>query len=132
MERDNLALAVRWLSALGSGDARAFEDLLAEDVVWRGIPDGARCDGRADVIEMLRGQIEDGLPNARALECVATETAVVVGYRASDLTAVGDAPLPGQVFNAMTVRDGRIAAIQDFAGRAEALAAADAADPGWV
>jgi ketosteroid isomerase-like protein len=77
-ERDNLALAVRWLEALGGGDAQAFEDLLADDVVWNGIPEGARCDGRADVIEMLRGQMADGLPQAYALECVATETAVLV------------------------------------------------------
>jgi ketosteroid isomerase-like protein len=131
--RESLRLALAWLSALGEGDADRFVDLLTDDVVWRGVPSNARCDGRDDVIEMLRGQISAGLPDARALELVASDDgAVIVGYRAADLTAVDDTPLPGQVFNVFLLRDGRIASIQDFATRGEALSAAGAAEPGWV
>src|SRR3954454_8447994 len=128
MQRDNLALAARWLTALGDGDVTALERLLTEDVVWRGIPKGASCNGRDDVIELLATQISDGLPDAHAVELVATEGKIVVGYRAADLTAVNDVPLPGQIFNVFTVRDGRIAAMKDFARRADALAAAGAGD----
>jgi ketosteroid isomerase-like protein len=106
--------------------------MLARDVVWRGIPEGVSCDSRDEVIDLLRTQIADGLPDAYAVELAAGETAVVVGYRAADLTEVAGVPLPGQVFNVFEVREGRIVAIADYARREEALRAAGADEPGWV
>lgn len=132
VQRDHLRLAVRWLQALGGDDPLVFEDLLAEDVVWSGVPEGAWCDGRGDVMALLGKQMAEGLPDAYALECVAGERGFVVGYRAGDLTAVDDVALPGQVFNVMAVVGDRIAIISDCAKRADALEAAGVADPGWV
>jgi hypothetical protein len=44
--------------------------------------------------------------------------------RGPSITEVGDEPLEGQIFNVLTLRDGRIVRIEDFRGRSEALAAA--------
>jgi ketosteroid isomerase-like protein len=132
MRRDNLRLALTWPNALGSGDLGPLEAVLAPGVVWRGIPEGVACNGRDEVLALLRAQIAEGLPDAYALELVAGESGAVIGYRAAELTDVGDEPLPGQVFNVFTIRDGEIAAIEDFARREEALRAAGVDEPGWV
>jgi ketosteroid isomerase-like protein len=132
MRADNLRLVVTWLNALGSGDLDPLETALAPDAVWRGIPSGAVCNGRDEVLALLRAQIAEGLPDAYAIELVAGEAGAAVGYRAADLTEVAGEPLPGQVFHVFTIRDDQIAAIQDFERQEDALAAAGATDPGWV
>ena len=131
MPREILSLAVRWLDALRRGDAAALEEILAPSVVWRGVVPDAICHDRDEVIALLREQIAEGLPDVYAVECVAGESSFAVGYRATDLTEVAGEPLPGQVFNVFTIRDGQIAAIEDFARREEALRAAGVGDPGW-
>jgi hypothetical protein len=47
------------------------------------------------------------------------------------LTEVGGTELGGQLFNVFRVREGRIAAVADYALREEALEAAGATPPDW-
>jgi hypothetical protein len=56
----------------------------------------------------------------------------VLGVRSPELQEIGDQPLPGQLLNVFTVRDGRISSVQDYAKRSDALRAAGANEPGWV
>lgn len=56
---------------------------------------------------------------------------VVLGAKVPGLTEVGDTELGGQLFNVFRVRDGRIAAVADYALREEALEAAGAVPPDW-
>jgi ketosteroid isomerase-like protein len=130
--REILSLAVRWLDALRSGDLAALEEILAPSVVWRGVVPDAICHDRDEVIALLREQIAEGLPDVYAVECVAGESSFAVGYRATDLTEVAGEPLPGQIWNVMTIRDGEIVEMKDFAQRNDALRAAEAGDPAWV
>jgi hypothetical protein len=55
-----------------------------------------------------------------------------MGARGPSLTEVGGEPLEEQIFNVFTLREGRIARIDDYRRRSEALAAAGiAGDAGW-
>jgi hypothetical protein len=67
-----------------------------------------------------------------ALEFTRGGEQVVLGARGPSISAVGDEPLEGQIFNVFTLRNGRIVRIDDYRGRSEALAAAGVAvDAGW-
>jgi ketosteroid isomerase-like protein len=132
LQQDNLAVVVAWLDAMRRGDLRAVEALFASDVVWRGVPADAICHDRGEVLEMLEGRIEAGFDSIEALELVTGEDTVVLGICSPELNEVGEQPLPGQLFNAFTLRDGRVIAAQDYAERGAALEAAGVRPPQWV
>jgi limonene-1,2-epoxide hydrolase len=130
--RQNLEVVVAWLDAMRRRDLTAVERLLEPDVVWRGLPVDAVCHDRAEVLDMLRAdELHEGVRSIDALELVAGNGGVVLGVRSPEFHEIGDVPLAGQLFNVFTVRDGRIASIQDYANRAVALSAAGAKEPGW-
>jgi hypothetical protein len=83
------------------------------------------------VIDMLREQLDAGVPSTQALELVAGPDTVMLGVRSPQLREIGDVPLAGQLFNVFRVRDGRIVAVADHATRSEALQAASALEPSW-
>ena len=131
--REKLEVVVAWLDAMRRGDLAAVEALLAPDVVWRGLPADAVCHDRSDVLDMLRAdELHKGLRSIDALELVAGDGGVVLGVRSPELVEIGDVPLEGRLFNVFTVRDGRIASIQDYATRADALTGAGAKAPVWA
>ena len=112
-------------------DLAAVEAVLESTVVWRGLPALAVCHDRDEVLDMLRAdELREGLRSIWALELVAGESAVVLGVRSPALDAIGDVAPPRQLFNVFAIRGGRIAAIQDYATRADALRAAGAEEPG--
>ena len=130
--RQNLEVVLAWLDAMRRGDLAAVEQVLDPDVTWRGLPAGAVCRNREAVLDMLRAdELHEGLRSTDALELVAGHGTVVLGVRSPELTEIGDVPLDGQLFNVFTLRNGRIAFIQDYARRRDALAAADAQAPAW-
>ena len=131
-QRENVEVLIAWLDAMRRRDLAAVEALFAPDVVWRGVPTGAICQNRHEVMEMLSGDMPAGPAVPHALELVAGDGAVVLGIRSPELAQIGDEPLPGQMMNVFTVGGGRITAVQDYANRADALRAASAAEPGWV
>jgi len=132
VQQDNLAVIVAWLDAMRRGDLLAVTELLAPNVVWRGVPAHDVCRDRREVLAMLAGRTEEGFESTEALELVTGEGTVVLGIRSPALQEVGDELLPGQLFNVFTLTEGHVVAVQDFAARDEALRAADARAPQWV
>ena len=89
------------------------------------------CHGREEVLETFRMGLEQRR-EIDALEFTRGGDRVVLGARGPSMTEVGGEPLGGQIFNVFTLRNGRIMRIDDYRGRAEALAAAGVAkDVGW-
>src|SRR4051794_30893367 len=131
VQQDNLAVLVAWLDAMRRGDLEALAELYAPGVVWRGVPADAICHDRREVLDMLAARIEEGFESTAALELSAGENTAVLGVRASALQQIGEESLQGQLFNVFTFAEHRIAAVQDFATREEALRVANVQAPQW-
>jgi hypothetical protein len=84
---------------------------------------------RREVLDMLAARIEDGFESTEALELTAGVNTVVLGIRSPALQQIREEALPRQLFNVFTLAGGRIAAVQDFATRDEALRVAGVEAP---
>src|SRR4051812_4142270 len=131
VHQDNLAVLVAWLDAMRRGDLDALAELYAPDVVWRGVPADAICHNRREVLDMLAAHITEGFESTQALELTAGTNTAVLGVRSPALQRIGEQLLPGQLFNVFTLADHRIAAVQDFATREEAMRVANVQAPQW-
>jgi hypothetical protein len=74
----------------------------------------------------------EGRLGAAAFEVVAGEGAAVLGAKVPGLAEIGGTDVRGQLFNVFRVGCGRIVAVEDYAHREEALAAAGASAPRWA
>ena len=135
---------VGWMDAMRRGDLGAAAEWFHPDVVWRGIPGAGACANRDEVLEMLGDSLvacpedperpgeETGLRGADAVELIAGgDDIAVLGARVPGLTELGGTPVHGQLFSVFRTRDGRIAAVADYARRGDALAAAAIEPPAW-
>lgn len=128
---DPLEVVVGWMDAMRRGATDEVERWLDPDVTWRGVRDSAVCHSRDEVLDMLRGSLEGRL-GATAVELIAGEGAAVLGAKVPGLAEIGGVELRGQLFNVFRVGCGRILAVEDYAYREEALAAAGAEAPQWA
>jgi limonene-1,2-epoxide hydrolase len=125
-----LDLVVAWLDAMRRGDVKEVERQLDPNVTWRGIRDLSICRSRDEVLEMLQGSLEGRL-GAEAVELIAGDGAAVLGAKVPGLSEIGGTDVRGQLFNVFRVGCGRIIAVEDYAHREEALAAAGVKPPQW-
>ena len=108
------------------------------------MPDDAVCRNRDDVVAMLRDsltpcpedpgsyELDEGLRGAEAIELIAPPSGtVILGAKVPGLIEIGRIDVAGQLYNVFRVREGRIAAVADYALREEALEAAGATPPDW-
>ena len=144
MHANAIEAVVGWMDAMRRGDLDAAAEWFHPEVTWTGVPAGAVCRNRDDVLDMLRDSLmpcaddpqsyepEEGLRGAEAVELIAPSAGtVVLGAKVPGLTEVGGEDLEGQLFNVFRVRDGRIVAVADYALRDDALQAAGATPPAW-
>ena len=129
-EVDAVDVVVGWLDAMRRNDIPAVETFFHADVVWGGIGDAKPCAGRDEVMELLEGGMEGRL-GAHAVEVIAGDGAAVLGAKVPGLGELGGVDVHGQLFNVFQVSDGQIVAVQDYAHRHHALAAAGAQPPRW-
>ncbi len=127
---DPLDAVVGWLDAMRRGDLDAVKLWLDPEVTWRGVRDEAICRNRDEVLEMLQGSLEGRL-GADAVELVAGDAAAVLGAKLPGLAEIGGVDVRGQLFNVFRIGCGRIVAVEDYAHRDEALAAAGTEAPLW-
>jgi limonene-1,2-epoxide hydrolase len=125
-----LDVVVGWLDAMRRGDLEGVEGWFDPNVTWRGVRDAAVCRSRDEVLDMLQGSLEGRL-GAEAVELIAADGAAVLGAKVPGLAEIGGIDLRGQLFNVFRVGCGRIVAVEDYARRNEALAAAGATPPRW-
>jgi limonene-1,2-epoxide hydrolase len=128
---DPLDVVVGWLDAMRRGDLEEVERWLDPEVIWRSVRDAAVCRNRDEVLEMLQGSLEGRL-GADAVELVAGDGAAVLGAKVPSMAEIDGVDVRGQLFNVFRVGCGRIMAVEDYAHRAEALAAAGATAPQWT
>jgi limonene-1,2-epoxide hydrolase len=126
-----LDVVVGWLDAMRRGDLDDVTRWLDPAITWRGVRDAAVCRSREEVLEMLQGSLEGRL-GADAVELIAGDGVAVLGAKVPGLAEIGGVEVRGQLFNVFRVGCGRIVAVEDYAHRAEALAAAGAKAPQWA
>jgi ketosteroid isomerase-like protein len=117
-----------WLDAMRRGDVETMAARLAPDVVHQGIRDEWICRGRDEVLQMVRARA-GRVPPVEALELVAAGDRVVMSVRGRGIGPPLDdesGEPRGQAVIVFTLRDGLIVRMDDYAQRAEALAAAGA------
>ena len=144
MQANAIEAVVAWMDAMRRGDLDAAAEWFHPDVTWTGVPAGAECRNRAEVLDMLRDnltpcpddpqsyELDEGLRGAQTVELIAPSAdTVVLGAKLPGLTEVGGEELEGQLFNVFRVREGRIVAVADYVLRDEALQAACATAPAW-
>jgi ketosteroid isomerase-like protein len=144
MQANPIEAVVGWLDAMRRADLDDAARWFHPDVTWKGVPDDEVCRNRDEVLDMLRSnltpcpedpqtyELDEGLRGAEAVELISAPAgAVVLGAKVPGLSEVGGMDLGGQLFSVFRVRDGRIAAVADYALRDEALAAAGATAPAW-
>ena len=110
-----LDVVVGWMDAMRRGDLAGVKGWLDPEVTWRGVRDAAICSNRGGVLDMLEGSLEGRL-----------------GAKVPALAEIGGVDVRGQLFNVFRVGCGRILAVDDYAHREEALAAAGAKAPQWI
>ena len=143
MRANAIEAVVGWMDAMRRGDLDAAAEWFHPEVTWTGVPAGAVCRNRDEVLDMLRDSLRParrsavlrarrGLRGAEAVELIAPSAGtVVLGAKVPGLTEVGGEDLEGQLFNVFRVREGRIVAVADYALRDDALQAAGATPPAW-
>jgi ketosteroid isomerase-like protein len=123
---------IDFFGALRRGDFEGAATLLDRDVTWQGLRADWVCRGRDEVLQTFRGGLERRR-EVDGLEFTPAADRVVFGARGSSITEVGGEPLEGQIFNVFTLRDRRIARIDDYRRRAEAFDAAGIVEGGdWL
>lgn len=128
---DPLDVVVGWIDAMRRGDLDEVERWLDPGVTWRGVRDGVHCRNRDEVLDMLQGSLEGRL-GVDAVEIIAGDGAAVLGAKVPGLAEIPGVDVRGQLFNVFRVGCGRVMAVEDYAHRDEALAAAGVSAPRWA
>ena len=121
--RHNIEFLWGWLDALRRRDTATMAAALHAEVVWQGIRPELACNGPDDVVETYVSGYADN-QKIEAIEVLGGESHVVVGVRGPDMGKVNDIEIGSELYNVFTIEEGKIARIEDYLRRDEALAAA--------
>jgi ketosteroid isomerase-like protein len=130
MTRSNLEIVFDHLDARRSHDLARLTSQLDPDVVHQGVRPELVCNNRDDVLALVRRGFDRDDFGVDHLELIEAGERVVVGLAGPRFREVPW--LDGQLFMVYTLRDGRIARIDDYLTRAEALTAAGAGAQDWA
>jgi ketosteroid isomerase-like protein len=122
VSQENIDLVLRGYRAFLAGDFETIAGLLDDEVEWVGMERGAGEAPRDAILEVLARRLE-GLPRVVLERCVGVGDRVVVYFRASrqERDTEDDRPLQtrrfytiGRYAGVITIRDGRVARIEDY------------------
>ena len=113
---------LRGYQAFVAGDLAAVADLLDPDIQWRGVGGQFVPADLEEVRLVLASRLADGY-RIELERCIGKEDQVLVAFRASGVEKdpSDDRPLQtrryftvGRYYGVVTVRDGRVVAVQDY------------------
>jgi hypothetical protein len=122
VSQENIDLVLRGYRAFLAGDFETIAGLLDDEVEWVGVERGEGEAPREAILEVLARRLE-GLPRVVLERCVGVGDRVVVYFRASreERDADDDRPLQtrrfytiGRYAGVITIREGRVARIEDY------------------
>ena len=113
-----LDLARQGLSAWQHGDFEVLEELLAPEATWRAVEPGEwDCESRDDILRTLRARYEEGFTLGPIELVEAGPGTVILVSRPAE---VGGPDWPEETAIAITFRDGKVVAMQDYPTLADA------------
>lgn len=119
---DPKAVVIRYVEAVRDGDLDVIRDSFAADATWDypgSLPISGVWKGRDSIIEDFLGgmgsRLAPGAPLVIALTNVVADGEQVVAEWTSDGTTAAGAAYRNRCLGVFTVRDGRIAAIREYA-----------------
>jgi hypothetical protein len=128
-QRNLEVILVGWIDALRRGDLTTVAEHLDPQVWWQGVREDLHCDDRDAVIAQLRDEV-GALADVEGIELIAGDDVVVLGVHSPALQEVAGERLHRQIWEVFAIEDGMVRRIDEFAMRAEALAAAGVSPPG--
>jgi hypothetical protein len=123
MKRQNIEFMIGWLDALRRDDVTSLGETLHPQIVWQGLREDLVCHGPGEVVEVFVQQ-RDAYAELDALELIGAERGAIMHANGGDFREVAGIPLPDGIYNFFTIENGKVARIDDFADRGQALAAA--------
>lgn len=136
MSQASVDLLLRGYRAFVAGDLDAIESMLDPEVEWVGVGAVAGTADRADVLEILRGRLQEQY-SVTLDRCIGIGDRVVVSMRFSSTEAdpTDERPLQsrrmylvGRYAAIVTMRDGRVVRVDEQPSLAAALEAAGVED----
>jgi ketosteroid isomerase-like protein len=122
VSKENVETVLRGYQAFVAGDLAAVADLLDPDIQWRGVGGQFVPADLEEVRLVLASRLADGY-RIELERCIGKEDQVLVAFRASGVEKdpSDDRPLQtrryftvGRYYGVVTVRDGRVVAVQDY------------------
>ena len=136
MSQAAVDLLLRGYRAFVAGDLDAIEGMLDPEVEWVGVGEVAGVADRADVLDVLRGRLDEQY-DVTLDRCIGIGERVVLSMRFSRTEAdpTDDRPLQsrrtyhvGRYAAIVTTRDGRVVRVDEYPSLAAALDAAGVED----
>jgi len=133
MSRQNVELVLRGYQAFVAGDLLAVGELLDPEIEWHGV-DGEDVAADLDAVRLMLSDRRDDDLRVELERAIGKGDEVLVAFRASGVQKdeTDDRPLQTRRYftvahycGIVTVRDGRIARVQDYPHLRAALAALD-------
>jgi ketosteroid isomerase-like protein len=122
MKRQNIEVVLGFLDTIRRRDRKSAIAFLHPEIVWRGVVPDLVCASPGEVLDIFLGRRDEQIEIDR-VELIGAERGAVLAVHRPQVWEVAGVEIRGAMYHAVEVEDGRITRINDFADRAEALAA---------
>jgi len=123
MKRQNIEVVLGFLDAIRRRDGEAAAHFLHPEIVWQGVVPELVCRSPGEVLGIFLRRRGEQIEIDR-LELHGAQRGAVFAFHRPQAWEVAGVKIPGAIYHAVEIDDGRITRIADYADRTEALAAA--------
>jgi hypothetical protein len=125
MKRQKIEVVIGFLDAIRRGDREAAGRFLHPEIFWQGVAPHLACRNDAEVLGIfLRRRGPDGIEIER-LDVIGANRGAVFAIHRAEPWEVEGIQIPGVMYHAAQIDEGRITRIADYPNLADAMAEVD-------